>query len=109
VDADTPRYAAASPTENSGLGKNSMGLLMVVCDFDMGPTPSATAVCILATPLRDLRRLLNCDTSQPQCASARWHISAYTTHTAVVASAMVVGRGGYAGDTASTPEQGRPE
>jgi hypothetical protein len=44
VDADTPRYAAASPTENSGLGKNSMGLLMVVCDFDMGPTPSAITV-----------------------------------------------------------------
>jgi hypothetical protein len=50
VDADTPKYAAASPTENSGLGKNSMGLLVVVYGFDMGPTPSVTPVCILATP-----------------------------------------------------------
>src|SRR5438105_15960848 len=50
VDADTPRYAAASRTENSGLGKNSMRLLVVLCDFDMGPTPSAPSVCILATP-----------------------------------------------------------
>src|SRR2546423_2594601 len=57
VDADTPRYAAASRTENSGLGKNSIGLLVVLCDFGMGPSPSATSVCILATPCADLRLL----------------------------------------------------
>jgi hypothetical protein len=50
VDADTPRYAAASPTENSGLGKNSMGLLVVLCGFNMGLTPSASSTCIPATP-----------------------------------------------------------
>ena len=51
----------------------------------------------------------HCDTSRPQRASARWHISADTTYTAAVASAMVVGRRGHAGDTALAPQQGRPE
>ena len=47
VEADTPRYVAASPRENSGLGKTSAtsavaggrppGVLMVVCEFDTGP------------------------------------------------------------------------
>src|SRR5205085_4421914 len=95
--------------ENSGLGKNSMGLLVVVCDFDMGPTPSATSVCILATPCAACAASSpvrpapppHCGTSQPQRASARWHISVDTTHTAVVASAMVVGRRNHAGNAAS--------
>src|SRR5205085_7435622 len=47
VEADTPRYTAASPTENSGLGENSAtstaagghppGVLVVVRDVDTGP------------------------------------------------------------------------
>ena len=87
VDADTPRYAAASPTENSGLGKNSMGLLilMVVCDFDMGPTPSASAVYIPTTPLGDLRRLLTTVTHRRPSShlpGGIYLLSADTTHTA---------------------------
>ena len=46
VEADTPRYAAASPTENSGLGENvatsaaaggrPLGMLVGVRDVDTG-------------------------------------------------------------------------
>ena len=52
VEADTPRYAAASPTENSGLENNpatsaaaggrSPDVLVVVRDVDTGP-PSGEA------------------------------------------------------------------
>src|SRR5918912_3328510 len=47
VEADTPRYAAASPTENSGFGENAAtsaaargrppGMLVVVRDVNTGP------------------------------------------------------------------------
>src|SRR3989442_7507503 len=75
VEADTPRYAAASRTENSGLGKNAMRLLVVLDDFDMRPTPSPTSVGILDDPPVRPAPPPHCDTSHHQRASARWHIS----------------------------------
>src|SRR5207248_694603 len=63
VDADTPRYSAASRTENSGLGNNSMGLLVVVRDVDIGPALSATSVAVLATPSATCATCATCATS----------------------------------------------